>query len=453
MRLICTSIAALLIAVSFRGTPPLSSAPTDRRESYRSPIDVAVLPDGFRALTANYSADSVSLVDFQKGERLAEIPVGRKPAGVACSPDGKWAAVANSWSGSITLLEIGDMALRSTGEVRVGDQPRSLVFSADGRSLFVGLAGSGEVVQVDCKARSITRRWNAPTEPRRLALSHDGMYLAAASGRSCDVRCWNLETGALVWERKIVDAFNLHGLAFSPDDKELVAAHIHDRQRSIGQTNIAEGWALDNRLTRMTLAADPRTDYWQIGLDMRGLAVGDPCAVGFSADNRWLAVAAGGTHELLIFQRSVIPWSSGDPGDTLDSSLALEDGKLRRLPLGGRPVTVQFVGKSDIALVANYLLDALQVVDVRAGKILRQIHLGGPVRPDQVRQGEIIFYDARRSHHQWFSCHSCHPDGHTSSRTFDTLNDDSYGNPKTDSNATRCGSHRPLDLARLANEA
>ena len=45
-------------------------------------------------------------------------------------------------------------------------------------------------------------------------------------------------------------------------------------------------------------------------------------------------------------------------------------------------------------------------------------------------EGEAIFYDARRSLHSWFSCHTCHPDGHTSGRTFDTLNDDSYGNPK-----------------------
>src|SRR5262249_20103206 len=34
------------------------------------------------------------------------------------------------------------------------------------------------------------------------------------------------------------------------------------------------------------------------------------------------------------------------------------------------------------------------------------------------------------SHNQWFSCHTCHVDGHTCGLTFDTLNDDSYGNPK-----------------------
>jgi cytochrome c peroxidase len=88
------------------------------------------------------------------------------------------------------------------------------------------------------------------------------------------------------------------------------------------------------------------------------------------------------------------------------------------------------VADSEQAVVANYLLDAVQLVDVRAGKLVRQIPLGGPSRPSLVRQGEAIFYDAQRSHHDWFSCHTCHPDGHTSSRSFDTLNDDSYGNPK-----------------------
>jgi cytochrome c peroxidase len=99
------------------------------------------------------------------------------------------------------------------------------------------------------------------------------------------------------------------------------------------------------------------------------------------------------------------------------------------VPLGGRPVAVQF-GAGTQAVVANSLLDAVQVVDAAAGKLVRTIPLGGPAKPSLARQGEAIYYDARRAHHQWFSCHTCHPDGHTSGRVFDTLNDDSIGNPK-----------------------
>jgi cytochrome c peroxidase len=276
----------------------------------------------------------------------------------------------------------------------------------------------------------VLRRWPASTEPRRLALTKDGRFLAAVSGRSAQVRCWDTQTGKQLWERTIVDAFNLHGLTFNPNDKELVTAHVHDRHHAITKQGIEAGWALDNRLSRLTVEPDATTEYWQVGLDTRGRAVGDPCAAAFSAKGDWLAVTAAGTHELLLFQNKAVPWSSGDPGDFLDVSLDLDNGKFRRVPLGGRPLAVQFVADSEHAVVANYLLDAVQLVDVKTGKLIRQIALGGPASPSLARQGEGIFYDAQRSHHQWFSCHTCHPDGHTSSRTFDTLNDGSYGNPK-----------------------
>jgi cytochrome c peroxidase len=42
----------------------------------------------------------------------------------------------------------------------------------------------------------------------------------------------------------------------------------------------------------------------------------------------------------------------------------------------------------------------------------------------------VVFYDADRSLHSWFSCHTCHTDGHTSGQVFDTRNDQSYGTPK-----------------------
>jgi cytochrome c peroxidase len=39
------------------------------------------------------------------------------------------------------------------------------------------------------------------------------------------------------------------------------------------------------------------------------------------------------------------------------------------------------------------------------------------------RQGEILFHDAVYSHNQWYSCNTCHSDGHTNGLDFDTLND------------------------------
>ncbi len=421
--------ALALCPLSLAAVPFLSSAPAPRPEPHRSPIDVAVLPGGQRALTANHTADSATLIDLAEGKVLAEQPCGHKPAGVACSRDGKRAAVSNLWSGTVTLLEVRDTALETVATMSVGSQPRGVVFAADGGSVFVAVAGANEVVQVEWASRKLLQRWPAATEPRRLALSRDGRFLAAVSTRSAQVRCWDTQTGKQVIERTINDAFNLHSLAFSPDDRGLVTAHLHDRHRAIEKNTIAEGWVLDDRLSKVTLEENPRSEYWQIAMDVRAEAVGDPSAVAFSAGG-WLAVAAAGTHELVLFKAAAVPWNSGEPGDLLDSLLAVDPNKFRRVALGGRPMAVEFVDKTDTAVVANYLLDALQVVDVNAPKLVRTIPLGGPAQPSLARRGEAIFYDAQRSHHQWFSCHTCHADGHTTGRTFDTLNDDSYGNPK-----------------------
>ena len=410
------------------GTGPAAAAPVGPR--HRSPADLAILPDGLRVLTANPTANTISLIHLESGKVLAEHPVGEKPLGVACSPDGRRVAVSNHDAGTLSLLELEGDTLQVVATVPIGAGPRGVVFAADSASVYAALARADEVIQCDWHARHVVRRWPAGVEPRRVVLSRDGRFLAAAGARSAQVLCWETQTGKLLWERTILDAFNLHGLTFSPDGKELVAAHCHDRHHTISKPNIEQGWAIDNRLSRVTVEPDPAANYWQLALDVRGQAVADPCAAAFSSRGDWLAVAAAGTGELILFQNAAIPWSNGDPGDFLNLLLDRDDGKYRRIPLGGRPVALQFTHVGDRVVVANALLDALQVVDAKTGKLVQTIHLGGSARPGLARQGEAIFYDAKRSHHQWFSCHTCHPDGHTSGRVFDTLNDDSYGNPK-----------------------
>ncbi|MBL8797329.1 MAG: hypothetical protein JNM56_25735 [Planctomycetia bacterium] len=397
---------------------------------HRSPVDLAVLPGGARALTANQTSDSVSLIDLAGGKVLAEVACGKQPAAVACSRDGRRAAVANWWSSTVTLLEVNGEALKVIGEVSAGVYPRGVRFAADGESIFVAASGSDEVLQLDWQNRKILHRWPAPREPRDLALSADGKLLAASSTRSGQVRCWDIESKKLVWERKSDEGFNLRGLQFTPDGQELVVAHALRREFPVSQHHIDSGWVIDNRLSKFPLDPKARYEHWQLALDLRGQAVADLHGLAYSPDGKTLAVAASGTHELVVLEPESLPWSPGEPGDFIDVSLEIGAHKMKRIDLGGRPLTVAFLDAGRTVAVANYLQDAVQIVDVQAGKVVRSIHLGGPQEPSQLRQGEALFYDAQKSHHQWFSCHTCHPDGHTCGLRFDTLNDESYGNPK-----------------------
>ncbi len=65
----------------------------------------------------------------------------------------------------------------------------------------------------------------------------------------------------------------------------------------------------------------------------------------------------------------------------------------------------------------------MQVVDAESARLTRSIHLGGPKTLSLARKGEILFHKAERSFNQWYSCNTCHSDGHTNGLSFDTLND------------------------------
>ena len=194
------------------------------------------------------------------------------------------------------------------------------------------------------------------------------------------------------------------------------------RRAPISRDNIDKGWAIDSRISH--IAVDPKGRTSQLALDTRGAAAGDPQALDWSPNGSMLAVTAAGTHELLVFDAPAISWAAGDPGDFIDPALELY-GKFHRIPLGGRPTALAFLKDGNQVAVANHLGDSVQVVDVKARKLVRTIALGGPRVPSLERRGEALFHDATRSHHQWFSCHTCHVDGHTNTYTFDTLNDDS----------------------------
>ncbi len=424
MRTNLIALSALALSGALALLSPARTTPSG--PPHRSPIDLALLSGG-RALTANHTSGSVSLIDLDAGKVLAEAPCGHKPVAVACTRDGRRAAVSNLWSGTVALFDVGRDTLKPAGTVAVGPFPRGLAFAPDGR-LFAAVAGRDEVVEISPE-RQVTHRWPAPREPRALALSADGAWLAAASSRSAQVRLWDTKSHKLAWERKIEDAFNLRGLTFSPDGQFVVCAHHIRRDFPVSLGTIDKGWVIDSRLTRFPIKADAEPPLEQVALDKWQQAVGDPEGVAFTPDGRRLTVTAAGTHELLVFAAAALPWTGGDPGDFLSHDLEQDDAKFSRLRLSGRPMGLAYRADGD-AVTANYLLDAVQVIDLKAGKVRRTVALGGPAQPSPARQGEALFYDAKRSHNQWFSCHSCHVDGHTCHMNFDTLNDESYGNAK-----------------------
>ncbi|MFO0888696.1 MAG: beta-propeller fold lactonase family protein [Isosphaeraceae bacterium] len=393
-------------------------------EPHRSPIALALSGDGRRLLTANQTSGSVSLVDTLAGKVLDECPTGDRPAGVALSADGTLGVVTHWYGYDLAVLSIVGDRLAVRGRLEVGPEPRGVVLSADAKTAYVAVGVSNEIVRVDVEAMKVTGRAAVGREPRGIAISPDGSTLLVGNARSQDVSVVSLP--AFKVERSIpIEGDNLRQVAISPDGKRGYIANMKNRRFATTANNIDLGWVLGQRLTRVDL--DGSGPYATISLDPRGEAAADAHGMAVSRDGRFLVVGLGGTHEVMIFRtdKRRLPWRFDGSRDLIPQELLNKDGRFRRVALGGRPTEIAFAPDGKTLFVANYLADAVQVVDAESATLARTIPLGGPKTLSLARKGEVLFHDALRSFNQWYSCNTCHSDGHTNGLDFDTRNDGS----------------------------
>ena len=389
-----------------------------------APHEVALLASGSRALVTERGTGSVALLDLVAGSVLGRAAVGQEPFCVATSAG--VAVATNYGSDSLSVLTISGDTLRVAATIPVGDEPRGVVLSREGKTAYVALGGEDVIVVVDLASRKVLKRLPTGLEPWHVALTPDGKRLVVGCTRARTLSVYALPSGEELYTVPL-NGRNVRHIGISPDGKQALVPFINERRFPATKDNIDRGWVVGNRLARVPLTEEgPRE---AIALDTQGDALGDVDGCTVSPDGQTVALTAGGTHELVLFSKIAgLPFVAfGGPEDYLEPESVQ---RIRRIKLGGRPLGAQFSRDGKQLIVANDFLNAVQVVEVASGAITKTIALGGPKAPSQVRQGEQLFHDAKRSFHAWYSCASCHTEGHTNGGNFDTFNDGSYGRPK-----------------------
>ena len=411
-----------LIATIGLGVALGLSGQVQANEVDRSPVALAVARDGSRLLTANQTSGTVSLVDPIERRLIRETKTGDRPSGVAISPDGKLGLVTHWYGSDVAILDLADDRLIVDARVEVGPEPRGVVFSGDGTTGYVALGASNEVVRVDLVSRQVTGRLAAGREPRGLVLTPDGAKLIVGNARSESLSIVNLVRFTVEATLPIHED-NLRQVAVSPDGKYAYAAAMLNRGLATTLNNIDLGWVLGERIVRVRL--DGSDDSEGLSLDPLGDAAGDAYGMAVGRGGTLLAVACGGTHEVMLFDQSEkkLPWKGGVGRDVMATDLVKDQNRFRRVKLGGRPTELAFAPDGTTLYVANYLSNAVEVIDTDQAKRVGSIDLGGPSEPSLTRRGEVLFHDANRSANHWYSCNTCHSDGHTNGLNFDTRND------------------------------
>lgn len=101
------------------------------------------------------------------------VPVGNHPRAVAASPDGRWVYVANEGSGTVSIIDTASNAVVAT--IPVGPNPRHAAVTPDGTRLYVVCANDPGVVVIDTATRRV-RTTTIGGFDDGLAISPDGRW-------------------------------------------------------------------------------------------------------------------------------------------------------------------------------------------------------------------------------------------------------------------------------------
>jgi YVTN family beta-propeller protein len=394
----------------------------------RSPVDLVIAHDASWIATANQTSSTVSLVGLSDRSLWDEVIVGQHPSAIVLHPDGKHLLVTSSYAGTLHWLRVDGQKLQHSGELQLGFQPTGLALSADGTTVYVCLTDADSVAVVDFETCRVVRKIAVGRWPRSLAISNDGTRMAVGTSGDRGVSIVDLQEGKLLHVDRFV-GLNIGHMQTSRTSDQVYFPWMVYRRNPINDRNIRLGWVMASRLGRIGFTDGVHREAFS--LDPPGKAIADPHGLALTHDEQKVLVTASGSQELLIYRNTGLPFLDRGSTDHIDPELLKDRERFDRIELGGRPMGLKVSADDRTAYVANYLDNSVQVVDLIERKIAQRIFLGGNQSASLARRGEAIFYDARRSLDQWYSCHSCHYLGGSNAVVMDTLNDGSAFTFKT----------------------
>lgn len=433
--------ACWAIVLAFMPMTQVLAAGLHEQAGYRGPVDLVVADDESWIVTLNELSNTLSLVDLRSQQVVTEVACPGRPTACAKLADNELLVTCYD-AGVVRRLRVvcneGRPAeMQSVADIHTGFQPLGVAIHVDSNlnkaRAYVSLMASGEVAEIDLTDNAVVRRWRVGEWPRYLAVTPDGTMLAVGLSGESSVAIFDLPSGKLAYDEPLSSGINMGHMRCSNDGQYVYLPWMVYRSNPIDRGNIRRGWVLASRIARVRL--DGPSIREAISLDPPGMAVADPHGLAMTPDQSMMAVTSAGTHELLVYHISKMPFiGAGGPGDLIDAQLLRDRDAFYRIELGGRPLAIEPSRDNRTVWIVNHTLDALQQVDLESRQVTATVSLGEPAaEPAQqiVHRGREIFHDATRSLDQWYSCRSCHLDGGSNAKPMDTWNDGSALTAKT----------------------
>ncbi len=428
---------------------PTKLPPVAQDPRYKTPIRMALRPDGREIYVTCEAADTVIVVDPAALQKVAEIPVGGNPTSVTFAPDGERAFVTNRLDDTVSVIDVA--ARRVVATLKVGNEPHGVRTDREGKRLYVLNTSSNDISVFDLVTLKRIKNLSASNGPWSLALSPDGELILATNMKAkfapvrspFESEVTEIETArGTVENRVVVPGANLMmGVAWHPSG-EFALATLNRTKSTVPMTRLLQGWTITNGLA--VIWRDGHAD--EVLLDEPDMGFADATDIACTPDGRYALVTSAGTDRVAVvdipkllavirslpdYEREhVLPNHLGYPTEFI----------VKHIPTGKNPRAILVMPDGRRAFVANSLDDTLGVIDLAKMEMTGTVDLGGPKTITKQRWGEQLFHNAFVTFHRQFACNSCHPDGHVDGMNYDIEADGIGISPRRNAAASRSSS-------------
>lgn len=397
---------------------------------------IAMVQSGGRLFVANRVTGTISIVDLDSGIVRHEVSITEHVDDLIVLPGGKQLLAIDSSTHKLFVMEISADAdartsLRCVNSHQVPKYPISLASTPDGSMVSCASKWSRRLTLIEAdtlrSSKTVQKMVDLPFVPL-LQCFLDDQILLVADAHGGELAVVNSTTGELKSRQQLI-GHNIRGLSMTTtsarnkadyvEPRLLLAHQILNVASSTTRSTISWGGVISNTLHELSvddlLKSTSRETAERIHgslfpLGREGQGAGDPADVVVSRDGQ-IYVALRGVDEVAMRK----PRSQ----------------QLARVNVGRGPTKLVLDEDRNRLFALCSFDDSIAEVDAETMVLLRTIRLPGhEAVKRQTEAGEELFYDARLSLDGWFSCHSCHSDGHSIGQLNDNFGDESFGTPK-----------------------